>query len=67
MPENNPNPQPLPPSLGYAVSVRTYSLDAMVRQAWGGEFGAPDHGVYVFGDRKFDSTDRSESGIYRRS
>lgn len=68
MPDQNPNPQPLPPSLGYPVSVREYSLDAIVRQAWGGEFGAPDRGVYVFGgNRKFDSSDRGESGIYRRS
>ncbi len=69
MPDNRPNPFPLIPNLGYPVTVRDYSLDAMVRQAWGSEFSAPDHGVYVFGGgaRRFDSTDRGETGIYRRS
>jgi hypothetical protein len=40
----------------------------MVSRAWGPEFKAPDHRVYVFGGgvRAFDSTDIGTTGIYRR-
>lgn len=51
--------------LGGNVSTTTVSWDALVRRAWGSEFNAPDHGAYVFsGGRKFDSTDKTRSGIY---
>jgi hypothetical protein len=51
--------------LGSKVSTRTISwLDQCVR-AWGGEFNAPDHNIYVFSNgRGFDSTDRGQTGIY---
>jgi hypothetical protein len=36
-------------------------------RAWGAEYNAPDHGSYEFSQgRKFDSTDKGETGIYRR-
>lgn len=58
----------IPPELGSPVSTSQISLYSLVANAWGSEFAAPDHRVYVFGDgaRSFDSADRGESGIYRR-
>jgi hypothetical protein len=43
-------------------------LEEMVARAWGPEYQAPDHRVYVFGGgaRAFDSTDIGTTGIYRR-
>ncbi len=52
-------------NLGYKVTTRDISWADLVRREWGSEFSAPDHGVYVFdGGRKFDSTDKSNTGIY---
>lgn len=56
----------LPSSLGLPVTTRDYSLLEMVSRAWGSEFRAPDHGVYVFGARRFDSTDMGTTGFYGR-
>ena len=58
---------PLNPALGRQVTTRSFSLQEMVERAWGSEFSAPDHGVYVFGAgvRKFDSTDMGYTGIYQ--
>lgn len=52
------NPPPL-------VTTRQFSWDEMVRREWGSEYSAPDHRVYVFGERAYDSTDRGTTGIYR--
>lgn len=58
----------LPPSLGLPVTSRDFSFYAMVTEAWGGEFSAPDHRIYQFSNgRAFDSTDRGETGFYKRS
>lgn len=59
---------PLPASLGRQVTTRQFNLLEMVSRAWGSEFSAPDHSIYVFGDgiRRFDSTDLGTTGIYRR-
>jgi len=59
---------PLNPALGRQVTTSQYSLEEMVSRAWGPEFKAPDHRVYVFGGgvRAFDSTDIGTTGIYRR-
>jgi hypothetical protein len=59
---------PLSPTLGRQVTTRQFSLEEMVSRAWGPEFKAPDHRVYVFGGgaRAFDSTDIGTTGIYRR-
>lgn len=52
-------------NLGARVVTRQYSWLDRVQRAWGPEWNAPDHGVYVFsGGRKFDSTDREDTGIY---
>jgi len=48
------------------VTYRQYSLQALVVDAWGAEYAAPDHGIYCFSDgRKFDSTDKGTTGFYR--
>lgn len=53
------------PNLGTKVHATTTSWSARVIQAWGTEWSAPDHGVYEFSQgRKFDSTDKTNSGIY---
>lgn len=46
------------------VSSSTHSWADMVRKAWGSEFSAPDHGIYQFTGRRFDSTDKGKTGIY---
>lgn len=52
-------------NLGYKVSSRDYSFGDMVERAWGAEFRAPDHGIYLFSNgRQFDSTDKNRTGIY---
>lgn len=52
-------------NLGYKVVTRTIDWTAEVHKAWGGEWGAPDHGIYEFSNgRQFDSTDRGTTGIY---
>lgn len=57
----------IPASLGAPVTTRSFSLNEMVRRAWGSEFSAPDHGVYEWSNgRRFDSTDLGTTGIYRR-
>lgn len=59
---------PLSPTLGRQVTTRQFSLEEMVSRAWGPEFKAPDHGVYVFGGgaRSFDSTDIGTTGFYKK-
>ena len=54
----------LNPKLGYPVSSRTFSLLEMVSHQWGSEFRAPDHRVYQFTGRAYDSTDLGSTGIY---
>ena len=54
----------LNPKLGFPVSTRVVSLLEMVSRAWGSEFRAPDHRVYNFTGRSFDSTDLGSTGIY---
>ena len=52
-------------NLGGKVSTQTVSWLDQCERAWGSEFRAPDHGTYEFSQgRKFDSTDRSNLGIY---
>ena len=46
-------------------SVTVQASDSVTVRAWGSEWQAPDHGAYEFSNgRKFDSTDRSSTGIY---
>lgn len=57
---------PFNPDLGKPVTTRQFSWKEMVIRQWGPEYSAPDHGVYEFsGGRRFDSTDRGQTGIYR--
>lgn len=52
-------------NLGANPTFRTVSFLGMASRAWGGEWSAPDHGIYEFAKgRKFDSTDRGLTGIY---
>ncbi len=51
-------------NLGPKVTARTLNWEEMVRRSWGSEFSAPDHGIYEFTGRDFDSTDRGQTGIY---
>lgn len=56
----------VPPELGLPVTFRSFSFKDMAIRAWGSEYSAPDHGVYEFSNgRRFDSTDRGQTGIYR--
>jgi hypothetical protein len=50
--------------LGFPVSTRVFSLLEMVSREWGPEFRAPDHRIYRFTGRDFDSTDLGFTGIY---
>jgi len=55
----------VPASLGLPVTTRNFSWNEMCRRAWGSEFSAPDHRVYVWSNgRGFDSTDRGDTGFY---
>ena len=52
-------------SINTKVTTRTTSWLDLSMRAWGGEFKAPDHGIYRFSNgREFDSTDKSTQGIY---
>jgi hypothetical protein len=52
-------------NLGSKVTTKNVSWLDLVTRAWGTEFNAPDHGIYEFsGGRKFDSTDKSNTGFY---
>lgn len=54
----------LNPKLGFPVSTRTFSLLEMVAREWGSEFRSPDHRIYQFTGRSYDSTDLGFTGIY---
>lgn len=52
-------------NLGAQVVTRSILWHDLAVRAWGSEWQAPDHGAYEFSNgRKFDSTDRSSTGIY---
>ena len=52
-------------TINMKVTTRTTSWLDLAMRAWGGEFKAPDPGIYEFSNgRKFDSTDQSYEGIY---
>lgn len=52
-------------NLGNSVVTRTISWQDQVQRAWGGEWAAPDRGVYKFSNgARRDSTDRGDTGIY---
>jgi hypothetical protein len=52
-------------NLGNPVSTTTKNWNDMVTRAWGAEWQAPDHNIYLFSNgRGFDSTDKTKNGIY---
>ena len=51
-------------NLGHTVTSRVINWGDLVRRAWGSEFFQPDHNIYEFTNRKFDSTDRGLTGLY---
>jgi PASTA domain len=51
---------------GLKVTTRQFSLEEMVSREWGSSFRAPDHRIYNFTGRSFDSTDIGTTGIYQR-
>lgn len=52
-------------NLGNQVTTRDYSWLEMCQTAWGSEFYAPDHKIYLWANgRAFDSSDKGLSGIY---
>ena len=59
----------IPAQLGSPVTFRRLSWRDMVIRAWGEEFFAPDRAVYPFsevGGTDKDSTDKDQTGFYRR-
>lgn len=51
-------------NLGTITVTRTFSWLDMCIRAWGPEWNAPDHNIYNFNNRHFDSTDMTYQGIY---
>lgn len=52
-------------NLGNLVSTRDYNWLEMCQVAWGSEFYAPDHKIYLWSNgRAFDSSDKGLTGIY---
>lgn len=56
--------KPIPPTLGYPVTTRSYSWQDEVERQWGAEWARPDIAYEMSNSRKFDSTDRYTTGIY---
>lgn len=54
------------PKLGKPVSSRVLNYGDMVKKLWGDEYYKPDVVYEMSNGRKYYSTDRTESGIYRR-
>lgn len=52
---------PIPPP---KVTTRDISWLDLAERAWGSEFRAPDHRIYQFTGRNYDSTDRGLTGLY---
>lgn len=57
-------PPIIPSNLGYKVTTRQTDWMSLVEKAWGSEFRAPDHNIYTFGNRSYDSTDKGLTGLY---
>jgi hypothetical protein len=61
------NPNPAYFNLGNPVTTTDRSWMDLAERAWGSEWNAPDHGVYMFSNgRRFDSTDQGTTGFYTR-
>ena len=56
----------IPPENGKAPTFRVINFSDIARRAWGPEWGVPDI-VYTWSDgQKMESSDRTDTGIYRR-
>ena len=52
-------------NLGANVVTRQFSWQDLCQRAWGTEWSAPDHQIYVFSNGAArDSTDMTTDGIY---
>jgi hypothetical protein len=47
------------------VRTRTLSWEEICQRTWGKDWNKPEV-VYEFGQRKYESTDHTDSGIYER-
>lgn len=48
------------------VRFRDLSWKELVQKAWGKDWNKPEKAYEFSGGREFESTDRTESGIYKR-
>jgi hypothetical protein len=55
------------PEANEKPSFRTTSLSAAIKKSWGTEWSRPDIAYEMSNGRKFDSTDRRESGVYKQT
>lgn len=46
---------------------RTFSFSALVKKKWGKEWTKPDVAYQFSNGRRFYSTDRAESGVYKKT
>lgn len=49
------------------VKRRKFSVSAQTKKYWGSEYHKPDVAYEFSSGKRYVSTDREESGIYRRS
>lgn len=47
--------------------TREVNLSSRAKQSWGPEYNRPDVGYVFSNNRKFLSSDRSDSGLYEKS
>ena len=71
IPGTNTNPEGIPAvlninNLGYPVTTRSFTMRQFAVIAWGDQWGQPDHDIYEFPNREFDSTDQYTTGVYDR-
>lgn len=53
-------------ALGYPVTTRIINFNQLVRKIWGKEFNKSDVAYEFSNGRKFESSDRGTTGIYRK-
>jgi hypothetical protein len=58
--------QPIPIGLGYQVTYRVLNWRPMVIELWGEEWGKNDIAYEMSNGIKKESTDRYQTGIYKR-
>jgi len=48
------------------VTTRQYNAGALVRQLWGAKYNKADTAYEFSNGKKFDSSDRGETGVYKK-